>query len=325
MNVLITGGRSLLAASLARQLAQRGDIVSLLQRAPAPVAAELGLTQTLADVSDADAVAVATSGVDAVVHCAARVGITGTARQFYETNVIGTQVMLEAARAHGVARFVFVSSPSVAHHGRAIVGQGAAPAVPEQAQGHYSRTKAAAELAVLAADRPGFAALAVRPHLIWGPGDEQLVGRIVRRAAAGRLPLVGGGRALVDTTYLDNAVDALAAALDHAEAAHGRAFVVSNGEPRTLAELCARICAAAGVPGPRFAVPRQVAFASGAAVETAWWVLRRTDDPPMTRFLARQLGTAHWFDLRESAQWLGWEPKVSLDAGFGRLAAYYQG
>lgn len=325
MKVLVTGGRSLLAAILARQLHERGDAVSVLQRHPAPVAAELGLPQTLADVVDAQAVSDALGGVDAVVHCAARVGITGSAQQFHETNVVGTNVVLDAARVNGVARFVFVSSPSVAHQGRALVGEGAAPAVPQQAKGLYARTKAAAELAVLAADAPGFATVAVRPHLIWGPGDEQLVGRIVARAAAGRLALVGGGRALVDTTYLDNAADSLVAALDHAQAAHGRAFVVSNGEPRTLAELCERICAAAGVPGPRFGVPRQVAWTAGAIAEAAWWALRRTDEPPMTRFLAGQLGTAHWFDLRETEKWLEWEPKVSLDEGFTRLAGHFSG
>ena len=232
----------------------------------------------------------------------------------------GTRTVLDAARANGVSRFVFISSPSVAHSGSALAGAGADPADPRRAKGHYSRSKARAELDVLAADAPGFATIAIRPHLIWGPGDTQLVGRIVDRARSGRLALVGGGRALIDTTYIDNAVDAVVAALDHAEAGHGQAFVVSNGEPRTVAELVERICAAYGVEAPTRSVPRSVAWSGGAVAEGLWWLGRRTDDPPMTRFLAGQLATAHWFDQRRVREVLEWSPRVSLDEGFARLA-----
>ena len=154
----------------------------------------------------------------------------------------------------------------------------------------------------------------VRPHLVWGPGDPQLVGRIVARARAGRLPVVGTGTALIDTTYVDNAVDALVAALDRAPEVTGRTFVVSNGEPRPVAELVASICAASGVAPPRVAVPAALARAAGAVVER---IVPR--DPPMTRFLAEQLSTAHWFDQRATRAALGWAPRVSLDEGFARL------
>jgi nucleoside-diphosphate-sugar epimerase len=193
-----------------------------------------------------------------------------------------------------------------------VVGAGAGPADPARARGHYARSKALAERLALAA--PGV--VAVRPHLVWGPGDPQLVGRIVARARAGRLAVVGTGAALVDSTYVDNAVDALLAALDRAPALAGRAFVVSNGEPRPVAELVAAICAAAGAPPPRLAVPARLARAAGAAVETLW---RR--EPPMTRFLAEQLATAHWFDQRATRAALGWTPRVTLDEGFRRLRA----
>ena len=156
----------------------------------------------------------------------------------------------------------------------------------------------------------------MRPHLVWGPGDTQLVGRIVARARAGRLAVVGTGAALIDTTYVDDAVDALVAALDRAPDLHGRVLVVSGGEPRPVAELLASICAAAGAPAPRLAVPHRLARAAGAVVETLW-----RHDPPMTRFLAEQLSTAHWFDQRETRAALGWTPRVGLDEGFRRLRA----
>jgi nucleoside-diphosphate-sugar epimerase len=306
-----------------RSLHARGDEVVVLQRRPSAVASQLGLTELLADLNDAATVARATRGMEAVIHLAARVGVVGSAAQFHAANVTGTRTVLEAARAGGVARFVLISSPSVAHSGSALAGTGADSADPTHAKGHYSRSKAQAELEVLAADAPGFTTIAIRPHLIWGPGDTQLVGRIVARARSGRLALVGGGRALIDTTYIDNAVDAVVAALDHAPDGHGQAFVVSNGEPRTVAELFERICAAGGVPAPSRSVPRPVAWTGGALAEGVWRLGRRTDDPPMTRFLASQLATAHWFDQRRVREVLDWAPRVSLDEGFTRLAEHF--
>ncbi len=167
------------------------------------------------------------------------------------------------------------------------------------------------------------AVLAIRPHLVWGPGDTQLVGRIVERAAAGRLPLVGSGAGLIDSTYVDNAAAALVAAVDACGPVHGEALVVTNGEPRPAGELVARICAAAGVPAPRRRIPLPVAWTAGAAVEAAWAVTRRRSTPPITRFLAEQLATAHWFDQRRTREALGWQPEVSLDEGLERLRTWY--
>jgi len=161
--------------------------------------------------------------------------------------------------------------------------------------------------------------LSIRPHLIWGPGDVQLVEPVLARARAGRLPLIGHGAALIDTTVVDNAVDALVAAVDACGSVHGEALVVSNGEPRPVGEILARVCRAAGVPGPRGRVPLRVASTAGGAVEAAWRIARRPGVPPLTRFLAEQLGTAHWFDQRRTRAALGWIPRVSLDEGFEAL------
>ncbi len=206
---------------------------------------------------------------------------------------------------------------------RVLAGRCAAdPAEPTAARGHYARTKAAAELLALAADEPGFAVVAVRPHLVWGPGDTQLVGRIVDRARTGRLPLLDSGAALIDTLYVDNAASAMVAALEHAadDAVHGNAYVVTNGEPRPVGELLAGICTASGVPAPRMHVPAALARAAGSVVEAVWRVRPGTDEPPMTRFLAEQLSTAHWFDQRRTRQDLHWAPTVSIDEGLARLA-----
>lgn len=314
--VLITGGRGLLGSATVRALQSAGYDVRTFQRTPSGVA---GVEEVLGDLRDRDAVDRACAGCAAVLHLAAKVGVAGAEADFTSINVEGTRSMLAAAQAAGVHRFVYVSSPSVAHTGRSLAGAPAGAADPHGARGAYSRTKAEGELLALAADRPGFAVTAIRPHLVWGPGDTQLIERIWQRARAGRLVLVGSGAALIDTTYVDNAADALVAALRRAAAddVHGRAFVVSNGEPRTVAELFARICAAAELPAPSRRVPFRVAWLGGALVERLWG--DRPDDPPMTSFLAEQLATAHWFDQRATREALHWAPRVSLDEGFERL------
>ena len=317
MRVLVTGASGMLGRATAEALAERGDEVTVLQRRPAGLACR----EVLGDVADPAVVGAAVAGQDAVLHLAAKVDVTGRWTEYERANVTGTRTVVAACRQAGVRRLVHVSSPSVAHGGSALVGVGAGPADPQRARGHYARSKAVAETAALAADSAELAVLVVRPHLVWGPGDTQLVERVVERARAGRLPVIGSGAALIDTTYVDNAVDALVAAVD--VPAHGEALVVSNGEPRPVAEVIARLCRAAGVPAPRRRVPVGVAWAAGAAVEAVWAATQRRDTPPLTRFLTGQLSTAHWFDQRRTRAVLRWSPRVPLAEGFARLAVTY--
>jgi nucleoside-diphosphate-sugar epimerase len=309
----------MLGRATATALLDRGDDVTVLQRRPAG----LPCAEVLGDVSDPAAVRRAARGQDAVVHLAAKVDVVGRRREYVRANVEGTRTVVAACRAGGVGRLVHVSSPSVAHAGAALAGVGAQPADPVRARGHYSRSKAVAEQEVLAADSTGLAVLVVRPHLVWGPGDTQLVGRIVDRARAGRLPLLGSGAALIDTTYVDNAASALVAAVDACGPVHGEALVVTNGEPRPVGEVLARLCRAAGVAGPGLRVPFRAAWLAGAAIDGAWALAGARATPPLTRFLAEQLATAHWFDQRRTRAALGWTPQVSLDEGFARLGRWY--
>ncbi len=319
MRVLVTGATGMLGRATALALAGRGDAVTVLQRRPSG----LPLPEVLGDVADPDAVRAAVRGCDAVVHLAAKVDVVGRWSDYRHANIEGTRTVVAACLAAGVGRLVQVSSPSVAHAGRSLVGVGAELADPVHARGSYARSKAVSETEALAADGPGLAVLAVRPHLVWGPGDTQLVARIVARARAGRLPVLGSGAAHIDTTYVDNAAAALVAAVDACGAVHGEALVVSNGEPRPVREVLARLCAAAGVPAPTRQVPPAAARLVGAAVEGVWAVGRRTDTPPLTRFLVEQLTTAHWFDQRRTREALAWAPEVSLADGFERLAQWY--
>ncbi|MBM7808999.1 nucleoside-diphosphate-sugar epimerase [Geodermatophilus bullaregiensis] len=319
MRVLVTGASGMLGRAAATALLGRGDEVTVLQRRPSG----LPCREVLGDVADPAVVGRAVRGQDAVLHLAAKVDVTGPWSEYAHANVGGTRAVVDACRAAGVGRLVHVSSPSVAHAGTALTGVGAEPADPARARGRYSRSKALAELDALAADSAALAVLVVRPHLVWGPGDTQLVERVVTRARAGRLPVIGSGAALIDTTYVDNAAAALVAAVDACGPVHGEALVVSNGEPRPVAEVVARLCRAAGVPGPRRRVPFGLAYVAGAAVEGVWEATRRRTVPPVTRFLAEQLATGHWFDQRRTRTALGWRPHVPLDEGFSRLAVWY--
>jgi 2-alkyl-3-oxoalkanoate reductase len=325
VRVLVTGASGMLGRGVARALADRGDRVTVMQRRPAGI----GLPEVLADISDDAAVRAAVRNQDAVIHLAAKVNVVGPEAEYQRINVHGTRTVLNACVTAGVPRLVHVSSPSVAHAGHSLIGRGADPADPATARGPYARTKAAAELIALDADRAELAVVAVRPHVVWGPGDTQLVARVVGRARRGRLPFIGSGAALVDTTYVDNAVEALMAALDHCVDARGQALVVTNGEPRPVAELIVSICRAAGVPEPTRRVPVGLARAGGTVVESLWTLAQGLrpghtgDDPPLTRFLVEQLSTAHWFDQRQARQILQWQPRVSLEEGFAELQRWY--
>ncbi|WP_412169238.1 NAD-dependent epimerase/dehydratase family protein [Curtobacterium flaccumfaciens pv. flaccumfaciens] len=323
MKVLVTGASGFLGQAAAAAVRDAGHEVRTFQRRPSGVPGVQDLAGTMTD--DA-AIARAVDGVEAVVHLAAKVSLAGDPADFARVNIEGTRSLLAAALAAGVGRFVFVSSPSVAHTGSSLVGADAGPAEPSRARGDYARTKAAAELLALDADAPDFAVVAVRPHLVWGPGDTQLVGRIVERARAGRLPLLDSGAALIDTLYIDNAATAMVAALEHVtdDSVHGNAYVVTNGEPRPVADLLAGICTASGVRPPQWHVPAAVARAAGSVVEAVWRVRPGEDEPPMTRFLAEQLSTAHWFDQRRTRSDLRWTPSVSIDQGLERLRAAAQ-
>ena len=325
MKVLVTGTGSLLLGGIASELVHRGDDVVCLQRRTTTFIGHENAQEVLADIRDADAVAQAAQGCDAIIHGAARVGVVGSQKDFYDTNVVGTKNIIGAAEQHHISRLVFVSTPSVAHTGDSLIGASAGEAEIGRSRSHYAESKAIAERLVLNARNDHLAVVAIRPHLVWGPGDTQLVGRIVDRAASGRLAVIGTGNALVDSTYIDNAISAHIAALDAlhiGSACDGKAYVISNSEPRTVNELMRSMCESAGVPFE----PRHLSLALGVRLGSLierLWPLMRSSEPPLTRFIAEQLGTAHWFDQRTVQQDLGWTPHVSLDEGFQRLTQWF--
>lgn len=324
--VLITGGRGLLGNAVIDDVRRRGWSVTCMQRSRSGKADGESVRELLGDITDPQLVEEALADCDAVIHLAARVGIEGSWSDFESVNIDGTRIVLDAARSRGVRGFVFVSSPSVAHAGKPLVGAGADPADPHRARGHYSRSKAFAERLVL--DQSDVPAVAIRPHLVWGPGDTQLVGRIVERARAGRLFVIDQGTALIDTTYIDDAASAIGRSLERICGPEdvraplvGHALVVSNGEPRPVRDVLQAIVRAAGLRTKVRSVPYGPAYTAGGAAEAL--MAQRGVEPPVTRFLVEQLATAHWFDQRETRRLLDWQPSVGLEEGFRRLTAWY--
>lgn len=328
MKALVTGANGFVGKAVAKLLLARGDTVRSIARSDAPELRALGIETVRGDIADREAAREATAGVDIVFHVAAKAGVWGKAEDFERSNVLGTRRILDACREAKVGRLVFTSSPSVIYGSQSLEGVDESVPYPDTYTADYPRTKAAAERLVLAANDAQLATVALRPHLVWGPGDQHLVPRIVGRAWKGKLRKVGTGRALVDSTYIDNAAqahllagDTLSPSAPHA----GKAYFISNGEPLPVGLLIDRIVDAAGAPPVTKRVPLRVARAVGSVSELVFRGLRLSGEPLMTRFLAEQLATAHWFDITAAKRDFGYEPAVSIDEGMDRLRAYLRG
>jgi nucleoside-diphosphate-sugar epimerase len=326
MRILVTGGGGFLGRGLCRALSERGHAITSFQRTFYPALEKLGVRQTLGDLADAEAVRNALSGHEAIFHNAAKAGAWGSYRSYYDANVRGTENVIAACRAHGIGKLVYTSTPSVTHSGRTPVEGGNESNTPygTNFKAAYPTTKTIAEKAVLAANDAQLATVALRPRLIWGPGDNQLLPRLVERARAGRLRFIAGGHNKMDTTYIDNVVQAHVNAFEHlapGAACAGKAYFISNGEPRPVREIVNGLLQAAGVAPVSASIPYPVAYAAGAMLEAAWHLLPLKGEPPMTRFLAEQLSTPHWYDISAAARDFGYVPKISIDDGLARLTA----
>lgn len=327
MRALVTGGGGFLGGAIVRMLRERGDSVRSFSRSAYPALDTLGVDQVLGDLADASAIESAARGCDVVFHAAAKAGVWGRWRDYYETNVIGTRNVVAACRKLGIRKLVFTSSPSVTFAGVDQNGVNESEPYPTKFLARYPHTKALAEQAVLAANGPGLATVALRPHLIWGPRDPHLTPRLVDRARQGKLKRIGRESKLVDTTYVDNAAIAHLQAADRLEEGSpvaGKAYYLSQGEPEPLWDFVNRVLSVAGLPPITKSVPAGVAYAAGATMEGIWRLLRLRGEPPMTRFVARQLATAHWFDLTAAKRDLGYEPHVATDDGLARLESWFR-
>lgn len=323
--ILVTGGGGFLGSAVVRQLLELGESVRILQRSPAPALVALGVDVVRGDLADARAVLAACTGCDAVIHVAAKAGVWGSFQSYWDANVVGTQNVIDACKALGIGVLVHTSTPSVIHAGGDVEGVDESVPLATHFSTAYPATKAEAEKRVLAANSPGLATVALRPHLIWGPNDPQLTARVLARARAGRLRLVGGGHKTIDSVYIDNAAAAHLLALDRLRAdgpnaaCAGKPYFITQGEPMPQRQLINGMLAAAGLPPCERSISPRMAWLAGAVLELVWRVLGRQDEPLMTRFVAEQLSTAHWYSIAAARRDLGYDPQVSVAEGLERL------
>lgn len=332
MHALVTGAGGFLGHVVARQLVARGDRVRVLTRVKKPELDRLGVEYRLGVVQNRQDVMEACRGaqpLDCVFHVAAKAGIWGSWYEYLDVNVNGTLNVIAACREFLIPRLVYTSSPSVTFTGADQCGIDESAPYAKRWLAHYPHSKALAEQAVLEDNgKDGLWTCALRPHLIWGPGDQHLIPRLIDRARKGQLRRVGDGKNLIDTIFVENAAEAHLLAADKLIAGSpvcGRAYFLSQGEPVNCWDWINQVLALAGLPPVKKSISFRAAYAAGALLEGVWWLLGRTDEPRMTRFLAAQLATSHYFNLAAARRDLDYAPRVSLAEGMERLGEVVRG
>jgi len=323
--VLVTGGGGFLGKAIVRRLVARGDRVRSFSRGFYPALDSIGVKQIQGDIGDVTAVAAACEGVKTVFHVAAKPGIWGRYETYYRTNVIGTRNVITACKSSGIQRLVYTSSPSVVFNETDMEGVDEFVPYPERYVAHYPKTKAIAEQEVIRAASNELHTIVLRPHLIWGPEDNHLVPRIIERAK--KLRRVGDGNNRVDTIYIDNAAAAHILAADKLKSnpgLSGKIYFISQDEPIPLWDMVDAILHAAGLEPVKGFIPKGMAWFVGAVMELIYRTLNLKGEPQMTRFVAKELATAHWFDISAAKRDLGYRPTVSTQEGLRRLSEWLQ-
>lgn len=329
MRCVLTGASGFVGGALAKKLLALGHEVIALSRRDIPELRALKVTVEGFDLDNPpQALPASVRNADCIFHVAAKVSMWGDFEEFYRTNVKGTQALLTLARESGIKRFIYTSSPSVVANGKNLRGVDESQPYPPHFAANYPKTKALAEKAVLAANCGEFRTVVLRPHLIFGPGDTNMIPTVISRAKQGRLVRIGKGRNLVDFCYIDDCVDAhLKAlyALEHnAVAASGKAYFISQGQPVPLWEWINRVLRYNGMPEVRRSLPRSLASGVAMIAEVLCRYLLRRCEPPLTRFLVEEMATDHYFDISAARRDLGFSPSQSvweaLDVTFKRSA-----
>ena len=324
MRVLVTGPGGFLGGEIVDQLLRRGDQVVGVSRGDYPALVAKGVDYRRGDLGDAAFCDAAIRDVDVVVHTAAIAGVWGPYQRYYDINTQATINVIKACQTSGIGNLVFTSSPSVTFSGDDQRGVDEREPYPSKWLCAYPQTKALAEQAVLKAHQTGrFHTCALRPHLIWGADDPHLLARVIQRARSGKLRIVGDSQNQMDTVHVVNAaaahLDAIEALFRDPGSAGGRAYFIAQDEPVNCWQWIRTICELAGVPAPEKKISFKAAYAIGAGLETLYRLTGRSDEPPMTRFVAAQLAKDHFFDISAAKQRLGYHVRVTMEQGLAEL------
>jgi len=359
--VFVTGASGFIGGKLAERLLADGRRVRVLSRRPLPELEARGAEVIPGDLDDYHALRRGCASCESVFHVAGRVGVWGPRSEFFHVNVKGTKNIMAACREAGVLRFIYTSSPSVVYNGGDLRNVNESAPLCLQAPCAYPTSKAAAELAVLAANGRNFATIALRPHLVWGPGDKNVVPRVLALARAGKLKIIGAGENKVDVTHITNVIDAhllaegallSGSAIPFSHAAKpqdeprrslqgeggsapsagsrlpqnpgGRAYFITNGEPVLLWPWINNLLMELNEPPVTKHVSLSTAYFAGGVLEAAWRTLRLKGEPPMTRFVAKEMATDHWFDITAARRDLAYHPLMTVADGVKELVAHYK-
>jgi len=318
--VLVTGGGGFLGQAIVSRLVQRGDHVRSLARNFYPELETMGVDQIRGDISDSETVAGACQDRTIVYHVAAKPPPWGGYADYHQTNVVGTQNIIASCLDQDQSRLIYTSSPSVVHNGKDIEGADESMPYPKKFGNHYAKTKAIAEQLVVKASRNKLKTIILRPHKIWGPGDNQILTRLVARAE--KLKQIGDGKNLIDITYIDDAADAHILAADKLKEdpdLSGNIYFISQGEPVLAWYIINEFLKTAGCSPVIKSVPFRVAWVTGALLEVIYKILHLSKEPYITRFLAETVSQSNWFKIDAARRDLGYDPKIFTDEGLRRL------
>jgi len=326
-HVFVTGAGGFLGKAICRLLRLADIKVTGFARGNYPELTQMGVNMVQGDITDFVRLKETMKSCDLVFHVAAKAGVWGSKDDYFQPNVQGAKNIIQACQELAITRLVYTSTPSVTFAGVDEAGIDETQPYADNFLNFYGESKALAEQLVLSAshglkEKP-LKTVALRPHLIWGPNDPHLVPRVLERARAGKLKLVGKEDKLVDTIFVDNAAYAhilAAVALNKPKATCiGKAYFISNDQPITMATMLNNILHCVDLPPVTKRVPSAVAYAVGATLEWLYKALNIKNEPIMTRFVARQLSTSHYFDISAAKKDLGYTPLISIEEGMKQL------
>jgi nucleoside-diphosphate-sugar epimerase len=327
MKILVTGGGGFLGRNIVDGLLRKGHQVASLQRSAHPDLEQRGVEVLQGGLTDPEALRAALRGCEAVIHTAAKAGVWGDRGQFFETNFEGTRQLLRCMEEAGIQRLVHCSTPSVTFDGASHEGADESLPYGRNWLCAYAESKARAEEAALAWGRSGKGrVIALRPHLIWGPGDPHLLPKVIERSQSGRLRIVGDGQNRVDVTRVENAAEAhllALEALDRATAVN-RPYFISQGQPVVLWQWINELLEKVRVKPLNRRLPFRLAYVLGLACEGVWRLRGLEEVPPMTRFVAVELAKSHWFSIAAAREELGYRPEAyPMEEGLEAYARHW--
>jgi 2-alkyl-3-oxoalkanoate reductase len=325
--IAITGGGGFVGSAIAKELSCRGfgRIIIIGRNNYPELAAMEGICQMTGDIRDLEFLNRAFKGVDTVFHVAAKAGVWGPWEDYYSINVTGTNNVIKACINNKISSLVYTSTPSVVFKGGNLCGVNEFTPYATDFLCHYAHTKVLAEQEVLKVNGDLLKTIAIRPHLVWGPGDTNLLPRLIERGKKGLLKIVGDGKNMVDISYIDNVVTSHILAAENLNtncSAAGKTFFISQGQPVNLWNWINGLFRRLKIPEVKKRVSFRKAYLAGMLMEKAYLLFRIKHEPLMTRFVAEQLSHSHWFSIDRARQELGYQAEVSTPEGLNRTVAW---